>query len=120
MSDFVVPVNYHFKSGDRLPEIRAVITDGNESEINLSTYTSPTFIANNEDLTLKFTGAATIDADQATNTGQIYYILSAGDSAWAAGHYLGVFQVTDASGRRITAPSVGYIDLYVDANLATS
>jgi len=104
----------NLKQNDRLPKLRATLTDGSGNPIDL-TGSSVVFRMKNFDGTgsLKVNGAATVITPAA---GIVEYAWAAGDTD-TAGTWIGEFAVTLA-GLVQTVPSSGYVVVVIQPVLS--
>lgn len=107
MLEFVI------KRNDQEPALTVEVTDENGAPIDLTGATAKFFMKDPRS-TLKVNGAAATITDAAN--GKAQYAWAPGDTD-TDGEFYGEFEFTLASGRRLTAPSDGYIRIVVRPDL---
>jgi len=100
-------VKITMKKGDRLPVIEATIKKKDGTALDLTNATAKFIMVTAKDRTGKISASATIT--DATG-GKVKYEWAANDTN-TAGDFLGEFEITYADGKKIAAPSEGYIEI---------
>lgn len=108
--------DFYIKEGDTLPVLTGTIRDANGAAQDLTNATAVVFKMRKKNATalLVQTGVASILSP--ASDGRVSYAWGA-DAARVAGDYEAEFEAVFANGTKLTAPTRGYIDVHVVADL---
>lgn len=106
---------HHMKRNDLLPSIAAILSYAGLGVIDLTNAASVKFI-------MRMPGASVPKVNRAASfvdrpSGRVQYDWVAGDTD-TVGRYRAEFEVTDSSGKKLTAPNEGYFMVNIVADLA--
>lgn len=105
---------HRMKRNDLLPSLAATLSYAGVGAIDLTTAVSVKFIMKAPGGVVKVNRAA-VFVDRPT--GKVRYDWTLGDTD-TAGRFHGEFEVTDASGKKLTVPNDGYFAVNIVADLA--
>ncbi len=108
-------MTFYIKQGDTSPGLQYLLTDAGGNPIALSGATVTFWMSAVPHTDPLVAGGAVDVIDPAT--GFVEYVWQAGDTA-NAGRFKGEFRITFANGKKISAPNHGYMDIFIESELA--